>query len=148
MGVKPIPEGYHTVTPYLAVNGAEKLLSFVKQAFGAEETFRMARPDGPIAHAEVRIGDSMVMMGEAGQAEGGRMPGMLHLYVEDVDAVYQRALDCGATSIRGPEDQFYGDRSAGVKDVCGNQWWIATHIEDVPPEELRRRTEAMASQQA
>src|SRR3990170_2389028 len=101
MAVRPIPEGYHTVTPYLSLRGVEKLLDFVKQAFGAQETFRMAGPGGSIVHAEVRIGNSMIMMGEAADAEGGQMPGMLHLYVEAVDSVYQRALDAGGASIPG-----------------------------------------------
>ena len=140
--VKRIPEGYHTVTPYLMVEGSAKLLDFVRQAFGAKETFRSARPDGTIMHAEVRIGDSIVMMGDP--REGKPMPGMIHLYVDDTDATYQRALEAGATSIREPEDQFYGDRSAGVEDPVGNHWWLATHIEDVSPEEITRRAQALA----
>jgi uncharacterized glyoxalase superfamily protein PhnB len=145
MAVKPIPDGYHTVTPYLTVQGAAKLIDFLKQAFGAEETERLLRPDGTIGHAEARIGDSVVMLGDA-TPEFTPMPAMLHLYVTDVDAVYKRALQAGATSLREPADQFYGDRSAGVKDACGNQWWIATHKEDVPPEELKRRAEAAMRQ--
>jgi uncharacterized glyoxalase superfamily protein PhnB len=140
MTVKPIPEGYHTVTPYLVVQGAAQLIDFLKQAFAAEEIQRMTRPDGSIGHAEVRIGDSRVMLGEAG-GEFKPMPAMLHLYMEDADAVYQRALLAGATSLREPVDEFYGDRMAGVKDQFGNQWWIATHIEDVSPEEMVRRQE-------
>ncbi len=139
MTIKPIPEGYHTVTPYLVVKGAAQLIDFLQQAFDAEETQRMALPDGTISHAEVRIGDSVVMMGEAG-GDFKPMPAMFHLYVEDVDAVYQRALQAGATSVRAPEDQFYGDRTGGVQDSFGNQWWIATHIEDVPAEEMARRS--------
>jgi uncharacterized glyoxalase superfamily protein PhnB len=142
MAVKPIPDGYHTVTPYLVVAGIAQLIDFLKQAFGAEEIQRTTRPDGSIGHAEVRMGDSRVMMGEAG-GEFPPMPGMLHLYVEDVDALYRRALQAGASSLREPEDQFYGDRMAGVKDKFGNQWWIATHIEDVSPEEMAKRQEAM-----
>lgn len=142
MAVKPIPDGYHTVTPYLVVAEVAQLIDFLKQAFGAAEIQRTTRPDGSIGHAEVRMGDSRVMMGEAG-GEFPPMPGMLHLYVEDADALYQRALQAGATSLREPEDQFYGDRMAGVKDKFGNQWWIATHIEDVSPEEMARRQEAM-----
>jgi PhnB protein len=145
MTVKPIPEGYHTVTPYLVVSGAAQLIDFMKQVFAAEELSRMARPDGTIMHAEVQIGDSRVMLGQAG---GGTepMPGMLHLYVEDTDVVYQRALQAGATSLREPEDQFYGDRIGGVADSFGNQWWLATHIEDVSPEEMARRAAAQANQ--
>ena len=145
MAVKPIPEGYHTVTPYLTVQGVPKLIDFLKQAFAAQEIERLARPDGTIGHAEVRIGDSIVMMGDA-TPEFAPMPAMIHLYVNAGDAVYQRALQAGATSLREPADQFYGDRSAGVKDSCGNQWWIATHIEDVPPEELAKRAGAAMKQ--
>jgi PhnB protein len=141
MAVKPIPEGFHNVTPYLVVPGVAKLIDFLKQAFGATELFRMPRPNGTIMHAEVKIGDSIVMMGEP---MGGHqpMPGSLYLYVEDADAVYKRALQAGATSTMEPADQFYGDRSAGVKDPVGNHWWIATHKEDVSPDELARRAEA------
>ncbi len=130
MTVKPIPDGYHTVTSYLVVQGVAQLIDFMKQAFAAEELRRMTRPDGSIGHAEVKIGDSRVMLGEAG-GEFAPMPGMLHLYVEDVDAVYQRALQAGAVSVREIVDEFYGDRIGGVKDKSGNQWWIATHIKDV-----------------
>ena len=145
MAVKPIPDGYHSVTPYLTVPGAAKLLDFLKQAFEAQELHRMPRPDGTIMHAEVRIGDSLVMMGEP---MGSAQPlfGSLYLYVHDVDAVYKRALQAGATSTSEPADQFYGDRSAGVKDPVGNQWWIATHQEDVPPEEMTKRAEAFMRQ--
>jgi len=145
MAVKPIPEGYHSITPYLTIPGVAKLLDFLQQAFEAQELHRMARPDGTIMHAEVRIGDSPVMMGESmGSCEP--MFGSLYLYVHDVDAVYKRALQAGATSTSEPADQFYGDRSAGVKDPVGNQWWIATHKEDVPPEEIARRAEACMQQ--
>ena len=146
VAVKPIPDGYHTVTPYLVVPRVAELIDFLRQAFGAEEMFRMPRPDGAIAHAEVRIGDSMVMMGEPmGQFES--MLAMIHLYVDDADAMYKRALEAGATSVREPTDQFYGDRTAGVKDPAGNQWWIATHKEDVAPDELARRAEAAMKQE-
>ena len=141
MAVTPIPEGYHTVTPYLVVQGVPKLIDFLKQAFDAQEIMRMPRPDGTIMHAEVRVGDSAVMMGEA-RGEFKPMPGSLYLYVDDTDATYQRALQAGATSLMEPADQFYGDRHAGVVDAVGNHWWIATHIEDVLPEELARRAEA------
>lgn len=141
MAVKAIPEGYHTVTPYLVVPGVAGLIEFLQQAFEAEERHRMARPDGTIMHAEVRIGDSIVMMGEA-TGEFQPKPAMIHLYVTDVDATYRRALAAGATSVREPTDQFYGDRTGGVKDASGNQWWIATHVEDVPADEMKRRSEA------
>lgn len=141
MAVKPIPDGFHTVTPHLTVQGALKLVEFLKQAFEAKELFRMAHPDGTLMHAEVKIGDSIVMMGEAkGQCQP--MPCSLYVYVNDADAVYKRALQAGATSTMEPADQFYGDRTAGVKDPSGNQWMIATHNEDVPPEQLKKRAEA------
>jgi len=146
MAVKPIPEGYHSVTPYLIVKNAAGLIDFMKEALGAEETFRMPGPGGVIMHAEVRIGDSLVMLADAAGAENPPMPAMIHLYVQDADGVYKRALQLGATSVREPADQFYGDRSAGVKDAFGNQWWIATHVEDVPPEEMERRQQALAQQ--
>ncbi len=141
MPVKPIPDGYHTVTPYLVVEGAAKLIDFMKQAFGAEERGRMGPPGGPVMHAEVHIGDSVIMLADAG-GENPPIPAMIHLYVEDADATYQRALQAGATSLREPADQFYGDRSGGVRDAFGNQWWVATHVEDVSPEEMEKRAAA------
>ncbi len=142
MTVNPVPEGYTTVTPYLAVSDVAKLIEFLKRTFGAEETERLVRPDGTIYHAEVRIGDSMVMMGEpAGDAEEApETPGTLYVYVEDADAAYERALQAGATSIMEPTDMFYGDRNAGVEDAFGNLWYLATRFEDVPPEEIKRRS--------
>jgi PhnB protein len=142
--VKPVPEGFHTVSPYLVVTGVAKLIDFAKQAFGAKEVFLSKRPDGSVQHAEVKIGDSIVMMGEGGPG-GKQFPGMLHLYMEDVDAVYQRALEAGAKSLREPADQPFGDRSGGVEDEFGNQWWISTHIEDVASAELERRANAAKS---
>jgi PhnB protein len=148
MTVNPIPEGYHAVTPYLAVDGADRLLEFLKQAFGAEETVKMLTPDGKIGHAEVRIGDSMVMLGDASTTDQGvAMPATIHLYVDDADKTYQRALEAGATSLREPVDQFYGDRAAGVKDPVGNHWWIATHIEEVPADEMAKRAEEWQARQ-
>jgi uncharacterized glyoxalase superfamily protein PhnB len=138
--VKPVPEGFHTITPHLIVQGAPKLLDFLKQAFDAKEKYSLTGPDGAIMHAEVRIGDSMVMIGEA-MGEWKAMPASIALYTDNADALYKRALEAGATSIREPADQFYGDRSGGVKDPAGNHWWIATHIEDVPPNELKKRAE-------
>jgi uncharacterized glyoxalase superfamily protein PhnB len=146
MAVKPIPDGYHSATPYLMVQGVAALIDFLKQAFGADEIFRMPRPDGAIMHAEVKIGDSMIMMGEA-MGEHQPMPGSIYLYVNDADAVYQRALQAGATTMMEPGDQFWGDRQAGIKDPVGNFWWIATHKEDVSPEELAKRAEAYMAQQ-
>ena len=127
--VKAIPEGFQAVIPYLVVDGAEKVIEFLKQTFDAKELLRMAGPDGKIGHTEVRIGDCVVMLADA-QGPWKPMPAMIYVYTEDVDAVYQRALQAGATSVSEPKDQFYGDRSAGVTDACGNQWWIGTHIEE------------------
>ncbi len=130
MAVKPIREGFHTVTPYLMVQEAAKLIDFVKEAFAATELFRGTGSAGGI-HAEVRIGDSMVMIGGAGTWNGEPMPAAIYLYMDDVDAVYKRALQAGAASLSEPADQPYGDRIAGVKDPFGDVWYIATHIEDV-----------------
>lgn len=145
MTVKPIPDGYHTITPYLVVRDAASLIGFLQQAFDARESERIEAPDSSIIHAEVRIGDSVVMMGDAGE-NNPPMQTMLHLYLEDCDAAYRRALAAGATSLREPEDQFYGDRTGGVKDAFGNQWWFATRIEDVPSEVIQRRADALARQ--
>ena len=139
--VKPIPEGYHTVTPYLVVQGVGRLIDFMKAAFDAQEIFRMPMPDGSIGHAEVRIGDSLIMLGEA-RDQFKAMPTTLNLYLEDVDAAYARALAAGATAVSEPKNQFYGDRSGGVRDMCGNHWYVATHIEDVSEEEMKRRMDA------
>lgn len=139
MPVKPIPEGFRTVTPYLVVPGVAKLVDFLTKAFDAVESpGRSTRSDGSVMHTQVKIGDSMIMMGEPVGAFTA-MPSMIHLYVEDADATYQRALDAGATVVMELTDQFYGDRSGGVKGPCGNLWWIATHIEDVAPEEMAKR---------
>jgi len=147
MVVKPIPDGYHSVTPYLVVQGAAKLIDFMKQAFQAKEGERVTHPDGTIMHAEVRIGDSVVMLGEA-MGEHQPRPGTMYLYVNNADATYQRALQAGATSTEEPADQFWGDRIGGVKDPVGNHWWIATRKEDLLPEELAKRAEAFMKQQA
>jgi uncharacterized glyoxalase superfamily protein PhnB len=136
--VKPIPDGYHTVTPYLTVQGAAKLIEFLGQAFDAAITERIDRPDGTIGHAEVRIGDSLVMIAEAG-GKWSPMPTGLYLYVADTDATYERALKAGATSVMEPANQFYGDRNAGVQDASGNYWWIATRVENLSAEELHKR---------
>lgn len=124
--VKPIREGFHTITPYILVSEGARFIEFLKQAFGGTEVLRVKRPDGGIMHAEVRINDSMIELAE-GAGEFQAAPVSLHLYVEDADGVYKRALEAGATSIEEPVDQFYGDREAGVKDMFGNQWYIATH---------------------
>jgi PhnB protein len=140
MAANPRPDGYHAVTPYLVVAGAARVIDFLKQAFDAQEVMRLAAPEGRIGHAEMRIGDSLVMLADAHDGHPP-MQAMLHVYVDDADATYRRALAAGATSVQAPTDQFYGDRSGGVKDSGGNLWWIATHIEDVAPDELRRRAE-------
>jgi len=151
--VKPIPEGYHTVTPYLTINGAARAIEFYQKAFGARELFRMEGPDGKIGHAELQIGDSRLMLADEFPKMGGKSPQTLGgstvaimLYVEDVDKVYQQALKAGAKEDRPLEDQFYGDRSGSVFDPFGHKWFVATHKEDVSPEELQRRSaEMMAS---
>lgn len=151
MAVKPIPDGYHTVTPYLVVNGGPSALEFYKKVFGATEVYRFDGPDGKLAHAEIRIGDSIVMlsdevseMGFRGpQALGGSPVGIM-LYVEDCDQMFNRAVAAGATVKKPLEDQFYGDRSGTLEDPFGHLWTIATHKEDVTPEELQRRMAAMA----
>jgi PhnB protein len=142
MAVKPIPEGYRSITPYLVVQGASTLLDFLTHAFDAQILFPpLQQPDGTIMHAEVRVGDSIVMMGEAA-GKCTPMPASLYLYVYDMDTMYQRALAAGATSLMEPADQFYGDRTARVQDPAGNQWCIATHKEDLSLEEIEQRTAA------
>ena len=143
--VKPIPEGYHTVTPVLVSKDAAGLIDFIKRAFGAEETERFSGPDNRVLHAEVRIGDSIIMLGEACGEDAAS--GSFYLHVGDVDAAYERALSAGAISVAGPADQFYGSRVARLTDPSGNRWAIATHKEDVPPAELQRRFEALMAQQ-
>ncbi|MCI0531127.1 MAG: VOC family protein [candidate division Zixibacteria bacterium] len=140
MSVKPIPDGYHVVTPYLIVKGVDKLLDFMQKTFDAKVVERHAMPDGNVMHAEAKIGDSIVMMGEA-MGNFAPIPAGMYIYVEDTDKTYQKALAAGATSTMPPADQFYGDRNAGVKDMCGNQWWIATRKENLTPQELAKRAE-------
>jgi len=144
--VKPVPDGYHTVTPHLIVNDGAAALEFYKKAFGAVELFRMTRPDGRIGHAEIKIGDSPVMladehpeMGALSPQSVGGSPVSIYLYVADVDAMFNQAVAAGASVVRPLQNQFYGDRTGGVKDPFGYQWYIATHVEDVSPEELQRR---------
>ncbi len=139
--VTPVPAGYHTVTPYLVVPDGEGLLAFLRAAFQAVEGSRTVRPDGTIANAEVRIGDSMVMVAQA-RDPWKPMPTGVYLYVPDTDAVYHAALAAGGSSLMEPSDQFYGDRNAGVQDPWGNNWWIATHLEDVDDAEIQRRMAA------
>jgi PhnB protein len=150
MAVKPIPDGYHTVTPYLIVKGAAGAIDFYKKAFGAEELMRFTAPGGTVGHAEVRIGDSRVMladehpqMGAVGPQSLGGTPVGLCLYVKDVDALAKQAITAGAKVVRPVMDQFYGDRSGTLEDPYGHKWTIATHKEDVSPEEMQRRLAAM-----
>jgi len=140
MAVKPIPDGYHSVQPYLMVKGAKGLLEFVKNVFDATEIENVSGPAGTVMHAEVKIGDSIVMMADA-QGPWQPTTAALYVYVKDVDATYKKALAAGATSSMEPADQFYGDRQGGVKDALGNFWWIATRIEDVPRDEIARRAQ-------
>lgn len=141
MSVSPIPAGYPRVMPYLIVDDPQQLLDFGVQAFGAEVTERMEAPDGSVQHAEIRIGDSVIMMGPA-RPEVPAMPAMLYVYVEDCDADYTRALDAGGTSHQEPDDMPYGDRTAAVKDMCGNFWYLATRKEDLTSEEMAERMQA------
>jgi PhnB protein len=139
--VKPVPDGYHTLTTFLMVNDGESAMEFMKIAFNATALSVHKSPDGKLMHAEMQVGDSRLMLGE-GNEKYPAMPAMLYMYVEDCDAVYNKAIKAGGTSLREPTNEFYGDRSCGVRDSSGNQWWIATHIEDVTPEEMKRREEA------
>lgn len=149
--VNPIPAGYRAVTPYLCVRGAAQAIEFYKKAFGAKELSRMPSPDGRIGHAEIQIGDSMIMLsdefpemgGKSAQALGGTPVGIM-LYVDNVDAVFERAIAAGATSKQPPENQFWGDRFGRLTDPFGHDWSVATHIEDITPDEMARRSaEAM-----
>ena len=153
MAVKPIPEGYHTITPYLAVEDAKAAIDFYKRAFGATERLAMDGPGGTIAHAELQIGDSMIMLSDPfphsqtrPPAELGGTTGGVFLYVEDVDSAFQQAIDAGATVAMAPEDMFWGDRFGSVMDPFGHNWSFATHIEDLTEEEIAERGRAaMAS---
>jgi PhnB protein len=150
MAVKPIPEGYHTVTPYLIIKGAARAIDFYKKAFGAKELMRFPGPNGTVGHAELKIGDSPIMMADempgmayrSPQSLGGTAVSIL-IYVDDVDAVAKRAIDAGAKVLKPVQDQFYGDRSGFLEDPFGHQWSIATHTEDVSLEEMHKRTAAM-----
>ena len=139
MSVSRIPEGFQTVTPYLVVKSVPSLIQFLEGAFGAELRESTTLPDGSVIHALMRVGTSMVMMGGAMGDEHPVRPTMLYLYVEDMDAWYEGAMKAGAKSVQEPRDEFYGDRTSAIEDPQGNQWWIATHKEDVTPEEIARR---------
>lgn len=145
MVVKPIPDGYHSVQPYLMIDGTAQAIDFYKRAFGATELLCMKQPDGRIGHAEIQIGDSIVMMADENPqiqafspAHYGGSPVSLLIYTEDCDRMYRQALAAGAKNEREPADQFYGDRMAGVRDPFGYQWFIATHVKDVSKEELEK----------
>jgi len=148
--VKAIPAGYRTVTPYVAIKNAAKALEFYKEAFGATEVYRLMMPDGRLGHAEIRLGDSMIMLGDEFPEYGGKAPDTLggspvsiYLYVEDVDAFFRKALAAGTKERKPVMDQFYGDRSGQLEDPFGHRWWVATHKEDVAPEEIQKRAQAM-----
>ncbi|MFO1519447.1 MAG: VOC family protein [bacterium] len=143
---QPIPAGYHTVTPYLCVQGASEAIEFYKRAFGAVELFRMPMSDGRIGHAEIRIGNSPIMLADECPEMGFRSPKALGgspvnimLYVEDVDARFEQAVEAGGEVVRPLQDQFYGDRNGSVRDPFGHTWHLATHVEDVSMEELKKR---------
>jgi PhnB protein len=155
VAVKPIPDGYHSVTPYLVVKDGAKALEFYQKALGAKELMRMPSPDGKIAHAEIRIGNSVVMladefpqMGASSPQTLGGSPVGLMIYVEDADSQFNQAVAAGAKVERPLKDQFYGDRSGTLVDPFGHKWTIATHKEDVAPEEMKRRAEAFMKQHA
>ena len=156
MATNPIPKGYHSITPYLNVRRAADAIAYYKTAFGAEETMRMEMPDGSIAHAEVRIGDSIVMLADESpewgtqspESLGGTSSGLM-FYVENADAVFKRAIEAGGKEVQPMQDQFYGDRSGQILDPFGHRWTIAMNVEDVSEEQMRERMEQwMASQNA
>ncbi|HET6663847.1 MAG TPA: VOC family protein [Acidimicrobiales bacterium] len=154
MAVKPIPDGYPRVSPYLVVDGAQKAIEFYTTVLGATERMRMPGPDGRIGHAELQVGDSVIMladefpdMGAKGPSAYGGSPVSISVYVEDVDATFDKATGAGATVVRPLENQFYGDRSATFDDPFGHRWTIATHVEDVSPEEMGRRAAEMGQGQ-
>ena len=146
---KPIPEGYPRLTPYLIVDGASAAIDFYGSVLGASERMRLPMPNGRIGHAELELGDSLLMLADEnpdmdirGPASLGGTPVSMHLYVEDADAVFARALEAGAKALRPLEDRFYGDRSGQFEDPFGHRWDVSTHVEDVPPEEMSKRAEA------
>ncbi len=153
MAAKPIPEGYHTATPYLIIQGAAKAIEFYKKAFGATELLCLAGPDGCIAHGEIKIGDSPIMladefpqMGYRGPLALGGSPVGIYLYVDNADLLFNRAVEAGAKVVKPMQDQFYGDRNGTLTDPFGHQWTIGTHTEDVSMDEINRRFEAMMKQ--
>lgn len=141
MAVKPIPDGYHSVTPYLMIKGADQFIAFMTAVFGARVTEQLMQPNGTPGHTELRIGDSMIMLSDV-KADRPTRPIMLHIYVDDDDAAFERAVKAGGKVVAAPTNQFCGDRSGGVIEPSGNTIWIATHVEDVPLAELQRRASA------
>ena len=144
MSVQYKPDGHHTITPYLVVEGAGEAITFLSEVFDATQVLRMDGPDGRIGHAELRIGDSTLMIADVPRS-GKAKTGLLHLYVEDSEALYRRALDLGATSLREPTVEFYGDRVASFADRWGNEWFLATHVEDISEVEMGRRAAELAA---
>ena len=151
--VKPVPDGHRTVAPYLAIKNAVSALEFYQKAFEAKETYRLVLPDGRLGHAEIRLGDSLIMLADEFPEFGGKAPESLggspvsiHLYVEDVDAFVKRAVAEGARLLKPVADQFYGDRSGQLEDPYGHLWWVATHKEDVAPEEMQKRVRTLFGQ--
>ena len=142
-----VPDGFRTVTPFVMVAGADQVIEFAQCAFDAKQVQRLDHDDGTVWHAQLQIGDSMIMLGDV-RDKYPAMPCCIYLYLPDVDATYRRALEAGGEAVIAPADQFYGDRSGGVRDVTGNIWWLATHIEDVPPLELERRARKLAGNDA
>jgi len=150
--VNPIPDGYPRVTPYLIVDGAAAAIDFYKSVLGATERMRMAGPDGKLGHAELEIGDSVIMLADEhpemnarGPNTVGGTPVSLHVYVEDADSVFERAVEAGAEPLQPVEDKFYGDRSGGFEDPFGHHWNVATHVEDIPPDEMSQRAAEAAT---
>jgi PhnB protein len=148
-----IPKGYHTVTPSIFVEGAAQAIDFYKKALGAEEKYRFPGPDGKIMHAEIRIGDSTIMMADEMPDQGGKSPKSLggspvsfFIYQDNVDAAWKRAIDAGAKEVMPLEDQFWGDRAGCFQDPFGHQWWLAQHVKDMTPEELNKAAESFFSQ--
>lgn len=142
--VKAVPDGYHTLTPYLTVPDGDAMLRFLQDVFGAKLTERLNDASGTLKHAELQLGDSKVMVGQASEQYTPR-PATLYVYLPDVDATYKRALGAGAKSLQEVTDQFYGDRTGGFEDPAGNWWYIATHMEDISMEEMQRRVSALQS---
>jgi PhnB protein len=147
--VKPIPEGYHTITPYLYLQDASKAIDFYKKAFGAKERMRLPGPNNTVGHAELEIGDSIVMLAENPDRSPRKLKGASSsfvLYVNDVDTAFKRALDAGATTVQAVEDRFYGDRMGTLADPFGQEWSLGTHVEDVSPKEMEKRSAAAMAQ--